>query len=213
AKAKPVEAGIGELLELASDRIGISHYQHPAIARAIACAQLFRLLTRHRPLIGGTEIEVEHSVNGAVVAILDREIAEVLVSLLLRRPAHYRARGEDLDLFAEFACDAAHTQDAVARLIEVVRLVEHQVAIARAERAARDRIAGIHQDGPPSTPGPWPARNALQPVVAAVVIEGRLLGPEAEENLKPFLAASVAVVMLVLFEPEHVELRLVPAQT
>src|SRR6266851_6146435 len=200
AEAEPVEAGISELLELAGDRIGISHRQQPAIARAIARAQLFRLLTRHRPLIGGTEIEVEHGVDGAIVAILDREIAEVLVGLLLRRPAHHRARGENLDLLAELACDAPHAQDAVARLIEVVRLVEHQVAMARAERASRDRIAGIHQDGPPPAPGPWPARDALQPVVAAVVIERRLLLPDAEDDIEPFLAADVAVVMHVLLK-------------
>jgi hypothetical protein len=34
--------------------------------------------------------------------------------------------------------DAPHPQDAAARLLEIVRLVEHQVAITRAERAARD---------------------------------------------------------------------------
>src|SRR5215475_5929157 len=98
AEAEPVEAGIGELLELAGDCLGITYRQQPAIARAIARAQFFRLLACHRPLIGGTEIEVDHGVDGAVVAVLDREIAEVLVRLLLRRPAHYRARGEDLDL-------------------------------------------------------------------------------------------------------------------
>src|SRR5215813_11107267 len=90
-------------------------------------------------------------------------------------------------------------------------LVEHQVATARAERAARHRIAGVHQDGPPPAPGPWPTHNAFQPVVAAVVIERRLLRPDAEDDLEPFLATGVAVVMHVLLEPEHVELRLVPA--
>ena len=40
---------------------------------------------------------------------------------------------------------------------EVVRLVEHQVAMARAELASRDRIAGVHQNGPPPAPGQWPA--------------------------------------------------------
>ena len=52
AEAEPVEAGIGEVLEFASDRIGITDRQQPAIARAIARAQLFRLRARHRPLIG-----------------------------------------------------------------------------------------------------------------------------------------------------------------
>src|SRR5713101_4913336 len=145
AEAEPVEAGISELLELAGDRIGITHRQQPTIARAIARAQLFRLLTRHRPLIGGAEVEAEHGVDGAVVAVLDREIMEVLVSLLLRRPAHHRTRGEDLHLLATLARDAPHPQDAVARELEMVGLVEHQVAIARAERAARDRSAGVHQ--------------------------------------------------------------------
>src|SRR5262249_54671129 len=51
----------------------------------------------------------------------------------------------------------------------------------------------------------------FQPVVAAVVIERRLLRPDAEDDLEPFLATGVAVVMHVLLEPEHVELRLVPA--
>ena len=83
AEAEPVEAGISELLELASDSIGITYRQQPAIARAIARTQLFRLLARHRPLIGGTEIQVEHGVDGAVVAVLDRKIVEVLVGPLL----------------------------------------------------------------------------------------------------------------------------------
>src|SRR5206468_7477931 len=71
AEAEPVEAGISEFLELAGDRIGITYRQQPAIAGAIARAQLFRLRARHRPLIGGAEIEVDHGVNGAVVTILD----------------------------------------------------------------------------------------------------------------------------------------------
>src|SRR5439155_25182036 len=210
AEAEPVEASIREFLELAGDRIGITDRERPTIARAIARAQLFRLRARHRPLIGGTEIEVEHGVNGAVIAVLDREIAKVLVGLPLRRPAHHRARGEDLDRLAELAGDVPHTQDAVARLLEVVRLVEHQVAMARTELASRDRIAGVHQDGPPPAPGQWPAGDALQSVVATIVIERRLLRPEAEEDLEPFLAAGVAVVMHILLDPEHVELRLVP---
>src|SRR5919199_5667338 len=117
--------------------------------------------------------------------MLDREIVEVLVRLLLRRPTHHRARGEDLDLLAELARDAPHAQDAVARQLEMVRLVEHQVAMARAECASRDRIAGVHQDGPPPAPGPWPAGDALQLVVAAVVIEGRVLRPEAGDYPEP----------------------------
>src|SRR5712691_4553681 len=191
AEAEPVEAGISELLELAGDRIGISHRQQPAIARAIARAQLFRLLTRHRPLIGGTQIEVEHGVDGAVVAVLDRKIVKVLVGLFLRRPTHYRAGGEDLDLFAQLACDTPHTQDAVTRQLEMVGLVEHQVARARAECAACHRIASVHQDGPSPAPGPWPAYDALQPIVAAVVIKRCVLRPQAEEDLEPFLATGV----------------------
>src|SRR5262249_31551257 len=115
------------------------------------------------------------------------------------------------DLLAELACNVPHAQDAVVRLLEVVRLVEHQIAMARGELASRHRIAGVHQDGPPPAPGQWPARDALPPVVAAVIIEGRVLPPQAEDDLEPFLAAGIAVVMHVLLEPEHVELLLVPA--
>src|SRR5438552_2421112 len=63
AEAEPVEAGISEFLDLACDRIGITDRQQPPIARAITRAQVFRLLARHRPLIGGTEIEVDHGVD------------------------------------------------------------------------------------------------------------------------------------------------------
>src|SRR5712691_5532233 len=73
AEAEPIEAGIREFLELAGNRIGITDRQQPTIARAIARAQLFRLRARHRPLIGGTEMEVKHGVNGTVVAVLDRK--------------------------------------------------------------------------------------------------------------------------------------------
>lgn len=38
AEAEPIEAGLGEVLELACDRIGITYCQQPAIARAIARA-------------------------------------------------------------------------------------------------------------------------------------------------------------------------------
>src|SRR2546425_3721500 len=69
----------------------------------------------------------------------------------------------------------------------------------------------VHEKGPPPAPGLWPARNALQPVVTAIVIKRCILRPEAEEDLEPFPAAGVTVIMDVLFEPEHVELRLVPA--
>src|SRR5262245_64940625 len=62
AEAEPVEASIGELLELAGDRIGIPYRQQPAITRTVARAQMFRLGARHRPLIGGTERGVEYGV-------------------------------------------------------------------------------------------------------------------------------------------------------
>jgi hypothetical protein len=86
AEAEPVEAGISELLELAGDRLGIPHHQQPAIARAIARAQVFRLRARHRPLIGGTEIEVDHGVDGAVVAARPREQLEPKTASLNRLP-------------------------------------------------------------------------------------------------------------------------------
>ena len=38
AEAEPIEAGLGEFLKLAGDRIGITYRQQPAIARAMARA-------------------------------------------------------------------------------------------------------------------------------------------------------------------------------
>jgi hypothetical protein len=155
--------------------------------------------------------EGEHGVDGAVVAVLNRKILEVLVGFLPRRAAYHRARGEDLDFLPEVVCDAPHLQDTVACEREMVRLVKHQVAQARAERTACHRVPGIHQDGPPPTPGPWLAHDTLQPVVMTIVIKWCLLRPEAEEDFKPFLTAGVAVVMGVLLQPEHLELHLIPA--
>ena len=49
AEAEPIEAGLGEFLELAGDRIGITYRQQPAIARAIGarrCSASSRVIAR-----------------------------------------------------------------------------------------------------------------------------------------------------------------------
>src|SRR5579875_4043842 len=136
---------------------------------------------------------------------------KIVVSFLLRRAANYRSRGKDLHAVPVLRSDLLGLRNSLARLVQKVGLIEEQVRIARSKQPAGIRTASIHHHRPLAAPRQRRPDDVAQVVIAAIVIERPLPGPDPSHDIPPFLASHIAVFVRVLASTEHIELILIPS--
>ncbi len=101
--------------------------------------------------------------------------------------------------------------NAFDRLFGRQRLIELQVGVTDGKRAAGGGKSGIHHQEPRPTPRSGLTHQACELEVLAVEIKGSFCGPNPPDNVPPFLAKDVTVIVFELAHSEHVELIDIPA--
>src|SRR6266446_7130213 len=182
-----------------------------AHALRVAAADLLEFFRRR--VLRRDVLEREDVIDRPPIGTLDDRVMEIVLGLLLGRPASGDADRIDAEFPALLLGLIFGARNLLRRFVErgTGCLKEERVAVANGEGLSHRGRARIHDQRSRAAIGLGLAANALHAEIFSAEIEIFLVRPDHPDDIDPFLRVFIARFVVALFDAEHREFALVPA--